>query len=116
MPFGGRVIKQFSERFPGTSWKSSGLRSDNPRRAVNQFPIQVRRRGETASGKRHWGARLAFQAGIGSKRRDAEVPKTRPVADLRTERDVNERAGDGAEKRFGSPSATLQETGSLHSG
>ncbi len=63
-----------------------GLRSNNPRRAVNQLRVSFRRRGETASGKRHRGARLAIQAGIGTKRRDAGVPKLRPVAELRTER------------------------------
>lgn len=85
-------------------FECSGLSPDNARRAVNQFLVSVRRRGETASGKRRRGARLALQAGIDWKRRDAEVPKTRPVAELRTERDVNERAGKGAEKRIGSPS------------
>jgi hypothetical protein len=54
--------------------------SDNPCRAVNQFLVWGQRRGETVSGKRRRGARLALQAGVGSKRRDAEVPKTRPVA------------------------------------
>ena len=43
---------------------------------------------------------------IGSKRRDAEVAKTRPVAELRTESGVNERAGEGAENGIGSPSET----------
>ena len=66
-----------------------GLRSDNPRRAANQFLVWGQRRGETVSGKRGWGARLAVQAGIGSKRRDVEVPKMRPVAELGTERGVN---------------------------
>jgi len=75
-----------------------------PRRAVNQFLVSLRRPGETAAGKRHRGARLAFQAGIGPKRRDMEVPRLRPVAELQTERDVNERAGEGAEKNeIGSP-------------
>ncbi len=49
---------------------------------------------------------MALQAGLTSKRRDAEVPKTRPIAELRTERGVNGRAGEGAEKRIGSPSQT----------
>ena len=34
------------------------------------------------------------------------MPKTRPVARLREERGVNQRAGRGAQKRFGSPSQT----------
>jgi hypothetical protein len=85
---------------------TSGLGLDNSRDGVNQLLVRGRRRGETASGKRRRGARLAVQMGIGSKRRDTEVPKTRPVAGLRTERDVYERAGMVAGKRIGSPSAT----------
>ncbi|HXG47890.1 MAG TPA: hypothetical protein VNO52_09715, partial [Methylomirabilota bacterium] len=85
---------------------SSGLRLDNPCDAVNQLLVPGQRRGETASGKRRQGARLARQARIGSKRRDAEVPKTRPVADLRAERGVNEWAGIVAGKRIGSSSQT----------
>jgi len=65
---------------------SSRLRSDNPRRAVNQFLVSVRRRGETASRKRRRGARLAIQAGLGSKRRVVEVPKPRPVGESRRKR------------------------------
>lgn len=55
--------------------------------------------------------RLAVQTGIGRKRRAAEVPKSRPVAELRTETGVNERAGEGAEKRIGSPRGTLLRKG-----
>ena len=77
---------------------ASGQSPDKEGRAVNQLLVSFRRRGETASGKRRGGAQLALQAGIGSKRRDGEVPKLRPVAELRTEIGVNERAGDGAEK------------------
>ena len=40
---------------------------------------------------------MVDQVGICSKRRDAEVPKLRPVAELRTEIGVNERAGEGAD-------------------
>jgi hypothetical protein len=85
---------------------TSGLRLDNPRRAVNQLLVWGQRRGETASGKPRRGARLALQAGIGSKRRDAEVPKTRPVAGLRAERGVNGQAEIVAGKRIGSPTQT----------
>lgn len=49
-------------------------------------------------GKPNRGVRLALQAELGSKRRDAEVAKTRPVAELRTESGVNGRAREGAEK------------------
>jgi hypothetical protein len=92
---------------------TSGLRLDNPRDGVNQLLVPAQRRGETASGKRRRGARMAVQAGLGSKRRDAEVRKTRPVAALRTERDVNGRAGMIAGKRIGS---STQTTGILRSG
>ncbi len=86
---------------------TSGLRLDNPRDGVNQLLVWGWRRGETAPGKRRRGAGLDVQAGIGSKRRDGEVPKTRPVAVLGTERGVNERAGIVAGKRFGSPRGTV---------
>lgn len=86
-------------RFPKTVKHPS---SDNHRRAVNQFLVSFRRRGETATSKRHRGPRLADQTGICSKRRDAEVPKLRPVAELQTERGVNGRAAEGAGKRIGS--------------
>ena len=65
---------------------------------VNELAYPDRRRGETAVGKRCRGARQALQAGIDPKRRDAEVPKLRPVAQLQTEISVNEWAGEGAEK------------------
>jgi hypothetical protein len=59
-----------------------------------------------ASGKPCRGARSANQAGYGSKRREAEVLNSRPVADLLTEGAVNELPGDLAGRSFGSPSET----------
>jgi hypothetical protein len=90
-----------------------GLRLDNLRDGVNQLLVLVQRRGETASGKPRRGARMALQAGLGSKRRDAEVPKTRPVARLRAEKGINGRAGIVAGNRIGSPTQTK---GVLHGG
>ena len=76
----------------------SGLRSDNTHRAVNQFLLFMLRRGETASGKRRLRELLAVQAGFDRKRREAEVPKSRPVEGLQTEKGANERAGDSAKQ------------------
>lgn len=53
---------------------------------------------------------LALQTGIASKRRDAEVLKSRPVAELQTEKRVNEWAGEGAENEIGSPKRTQIRT------
>ena len=62
------------------------LSPDNLQRAANEILVSVRRRGETASGKRRRGARLASQAGLAPRRRDAEVVKSQPVARLGTVR------------------------------
>ena len=74
--------------------ESSALGSDNHPRAVYRFRVSVQRRGETASGKPCQGSRLALQVGIGSNLRDAEVPKSRLVAELQPEGRVNEQATD----------------------
>jgi hypothetical protein len=77
--------------------------SDNPCRAVNQFLVWGRRRGENGLRGTLRARRSARQAGQAAQTRDAEVPKTRPVAELRQKRGVNERAGTFAGKRIGSP-------------
>lgn len=78
------------------------MRLDNQPCAVNHDVVSIQRRGETVAGKPRRGARLAVQIGICRKRRDAEVPKLRPVAQLQTEISVNEWAGEGAENEIGS--------------
>lgn len=53
-------------------------------------------------------ATAAVQAEIYWKRRDAEVPKMRPVAGLRTERGVNRRDGSGNELTPWSADASVE--------
>ena len=70
--------RQWTSRFA-----SSSLRWDSITLAVNQFPVSVRRRGETASSDRRRRAHLARQGGRGDKRREREPAKRGPVGDLR---------------------------------
>lgn len=68
--------------------------------------VRNRQAPDTAGCRNDWtrspGCLVAVEVRPGLQRRVAEAAKLLPVADLRTERDVNERAGEVAEKRIGS--------------
>src|SRR5579875_1333137 len=93
----------------------SGLGLDNPCDGVNQFLVSPGDGEKTASGEHCLGADRRGKPDTGARTRDAEAPKTRPVAELQAERGVNGRAGMVAGKRIGSSGRTRTYNPSVNS-